>query len=54
MATQQPKFRIKIIYRSAITGQLVSKDYADKNPRTTVKETVKFLFNNLVFCKPII
>ena len=41
MAKQQPKFRIKIIYRSAITGQLVSKDYADKNHRTTIKETAK-------------
>lgn len=41
MAKQQPKFRIKIIYRSAVTGQLVSKDYADKNPKTTVKETLK-------------
>lgn len=41
MSKQQPKFRIKIIYRSAITGQLVSKDYADKNPKTTIRETIK-------------
>lgn len=27
--------------RSAITGQFVTKKYADKNPKTTVKETVK-------------
>ena len=27
--------------RSAVTGKFVSKEYADKNPKTTVKETVK-------------
>lgn len=27
--------------RSAITGKFVTKQYADKNPKTTVKETVK-------------
>ncbi|PZF73934.1 multidrug transporter [Taibaiella soli] len=28
-------------YRDADTGQYTSKDYADKNPKTTVKETDK-------------
>lgn len=27
--------------RSAVTGQFVTKTYADKHPKTTVKETVK-------------
>jgi hypothetical protein len=29
------------IYRSAITGRFVRKEYADKHPKTTVQETVK-------------
>lgn len=28
-------------YRSAVSGKFVTKTYADKHPRTTVKETVK-------------
>ena len=28
-------------YRSADTGKFVTKKYADKHPKTTVKETVK-------------
>ena len=28
-------------YRSADTGKFVTKKYADKDPKTTVKETVK-------------
>ena len=28
-------------YRSAITGQYVTKKHADKHPKTTVKETDK-------------
>lgn len=31
---------IKIIYRSAITGQIVTADYARRNPNTTVREVV--------------
>ncbi|WP_257788305.1 hypothetical protein [Elizabethkingia anophelis] len=31
----------QIIYRDAITGRIVSKDYALKNPNTTVKEVRK-------------
>ena len=27
--------------RSAISGKFVTKSYADKHPKTTVKETVK-------------
>lgn len=30
-------------YRSSITGAYVSKEYAEKNPNTTVKETVEIL-----------
>lgn len=29
------------IYRSAVTGKLVSKEYAEANPDTTVAETVE-------------
>lgn len=29
------------VHRSADTGQFVTKQYADKHPKTTVKETVK-------------
>lgn len=29
------------IYRSAITGRIVSEEYAKNNPHTTVKEAVK-------------
>ena len=29
----------KTSYRSAETGRYVSKDYADRHPKTTVKET---------------
>lgn len=29
------------IYRSAETGKFVKESYAEKHPKTTVKETVK-------------
>ena len=29
------------LYRDAITGQYVTKDYAKHHPKTTVSETVK-------------
>lgn len=35
------KPKVKVIYRDAITGRIVTKEYAEKNPKTTVKETVK-------------
>jgi hypothetical protein len=31
--------RRKTFYRSAITGRYVTKQYAKKHPRTTIKET---------------
>lgn len=31
----------KYRYRSAITGRYVTKDYAQENPETTVREEVK-------------
>lgn len=31
----------RIFYRSAVTGRFVSKEEAEKNPDTTVKETRK-------------
>jgi len=37
----QQKFRIQIIYRDAVSGQIVTEAYAKKNPKTTVKETRK-------------
>ncbi len=30
-----------IVHRSASSGQFVTKKYADKHPKTTVKETIK-------------
>lgn len=39
--SKQTKYKIQIIYRDSITGKIVSKDYAEKNPKTTVKETRK-------------
>lgn len=30
----------KEVYRSAVTGKFVTKDYADQNPETTVAETI--------------
>lgn len=30
-------------FRSAITGRFVSKDEADRKPRTTVSEVVKYV-----------
>jgi hypothetical protein len=35
------KQQTKKLYRSAITGKIVSKEYAEKHPDTTVKETDK-------------
>lgn len=32
---------MKYRYRSAITGRFVSKDFAEANPDTTIRETVK-------------
>lgn len=37
MATKKPD----VDYRSADTGRYVDKGYADKHPKTTVKETTK-------------
>lgn len=41
MAKQQPKFKIQIFYRDAVSGHFVSEEYAKKNPKTTIKETRK-------------
>jgi hypothetical protein len=30
----------RYIYRSAVTGQLVTKEFAEENPDTTVRERV--------------
>ncbi|WP_255416406.1 hypothetical protein [Flavobacterium sp. ZB4P23] len=38
---KEVKFKTVIIYRSAITGRTVTAEYAKKNPKTTVKETMK-------------
>jgi hypothetical protein len=40
-ASSSRKPKKKSRYRSAVTGKLVKKEVADKNPSTTVKETVK-------------
>lgn len=36
----------RYIYRSAITGKIVTAAYAKKNPKTTVRETVKTKTND--------
>lgn len=33
----------RIIYRDAITGKIVTKQYAKENPDTTVKERMKWV-----------
>lgn len=35
------KPKTRIIYRDAITGQIVSKEYAEKHPKTKVREVIK-------------
>jgi hypothetical protein len=34
-----PKYRY--IYRSAITGEIVTEEYANANPNTTVRERIE-------------
>lgn len=34
------KKKERYIYRSAITGKFVSKEYAEKNPETTIREKI--------------
>lgn len=36
MTRIHPKWRY--VYRSAITGRFVSRDYAEANPETTIRE----------------
>jgi hypothetical protein len=36
-----PKFTIKVVYRSSITGRIVTEAYAKANPKTTYKDTIK-------------
>lgn len=31
----------RVVYRSAITGRFVTKAYAEANPDTTIKQTVR-------------
>lgn len=38
----------KILYRSSITGRLVSEQFAVDNPDTTVRETIKIKDNDLL------
>ncbi len=33
------KFKTVVIYRDAITGKIVTEEYAKANPRTTTRET---------------
>ena len=41
----------KTIHRSAITGQIVTEEFAKQNPDTTVKETILNVRNELKdFC----
>lgn len=35
------KYKTIVIYRDAITGQIVSEAYAKKHPRTTTREVRK-------------
>jgi hypothetical protein len=35
------KYREQIIYRDAITGKIVTAEYARKHPRTTTREVRK-------------
>ena len=40
---KNPFVRIITRFRSAITGRFVSKQYAEENPETTVKENRKII-----------
>ena len=45
---------IKIsVYRSAVTGQFVTKEYAIKHPRTTIKSVLTRQEASLMFLEPI-
>jgi hypothetical protein len=35
------KTRLVVVYRSAVTGRIVTRAYAEKHPKTTIRETVK-------------
>jgi hypothetical protein len=37
--TKKPKVRKLRVYRDATTGRFVTKKYAKKNPKSTVKES---------------
>jgi len=41
MEKSKKKYRIQVIYRDAKTGKIVSKEYAEKHPSTTVREVRK-------------
>ena len=41
--TKAPKVKAPRLYRDASTGRFVTKKYAKKNPKTTVKERRKAL-----------
>ncbi len=38
---KEVKYKTVTLYRSAISGKIVTEAYAKKNPNTTVKETMK-------------
>jgi hypothetical protein len=35
------KQKIVVVYRSAVTGRIVPRAYAEKHPKTTIRETVR-------------
>jgi len=40
MATKKKAAKKKFVYRSAETGKIVTKKFADANPKTTLKDTI--------------
>lgn len=37
----EPRKKRSVRFRSAVTGRFVSQDHAERNPETTVAETLK-------------
>ncbi len=41
MAAMDRPVKMRVYFRSAITGKFVSKAYAEANPETTIRQAVK-------------
>jgi hypothetical protein len=39
--TPAKKQKLVVVYRSAVTGRIVTRAYAEKHPKTTIREAVR-------------